>query len=266
MSGDMRHENGNIAVISDHVSTTVIKFKRYECVIDKNERILIVGREETGKTEEHYQDREILDSLLNLAYNMLISKTEEHAIRETIKWCNKYGLPMLKSKRWQAQYAPNTNHIFFDYGCFELEMQDLYTAFSLAGELFGVNIGSDTEKVKITLEKATEELKISEFDMLVRTECWHALNFIDGNPYLHTYFDDYIEMAKYQLMLLVISPNGYGIKRCKCCGNLFACDRANRQYCSYCNPGKYYAQEKRKQKKLLAKEAATDGNGEKADT
>ena len=63
----------------------------------------------------------------------------------------------------------------------------------------------------------------------------------DGERYsLIPTFDNLIELAKYQLLLLYNADTTTGIKECKCCGELFSCTHRAQEFCSRCSPQKYY--------------------------
>lgn len=272
MAGDTRLESGNIAVLSDNVSITPIKFESYKTITENN-RVFVIGCNKVEEYQIHeviglkeskrvyYTTREILDCLLNLAYKILQSEDEKKKIRLVIKWCEKYGMPMQKTKGVDVGYSLNTDCIYFDVGCFVSELTMLYSLFSYAGDLFGTNIGSNFNEVRIerwyldkdnNRKKFTDDHKKAELCFDAQSTCSYYLEFVNGEPKMQAYFEDYIEMAKYQLLLLIASPDGYGIKRCKCCGSLFACERANRLYCNYCNPKKFYAKRKREEKKEVS--------------
>jgi len=238
----------------------------------------IMGCGEPERLEIIHTDRTILDSLLNLAHKMDCAPTPEKKRARVIKWCVKYGMPFIGFRNQQTvnfgyikpmdrfdYFLRKVGYIFFNFDTFVYELLALYRAFALAANLYGVNVGEDRLYKKKSMEHEGSlydyfekehygwSLEDKELIMCsnIYSQCENGLEIINGKPKLLLFFEDYIETAKYQLMLLILSPNRNGIKRCKCCTNLFACDRANREYCNYCNSKKFYAQEKRKEKKRL---------------
>ncbi|MBR6782190.1 MAG: hypothetical protein IKM33_03215 [Clostridia bacterium] len=284
MNGNLVNaDTGKTLMIAQRVKLYIPQFTHYEIKHDKEtsakDYIMGYNKKDTPfeirRLSPQYTDnREILDSLLHLNFNIVnnFKYSRERQYKEIVKWCQKYGLPFQKGI--EAIVINNTPVIFraikspyaeqgycaFSAEIFCNELASLYNNFlyvlACKPDLY-IGIGRESlhDKLIYNIKSSATVEKIQGMLLQYFKEIKFQMDIeFDGERYsLIPTFDNLIELAKYQLLLLYNADTTTGIKECKCCGELFSCTHRAQEFCSRCSPQKYYQRKKRAKQKEGAK-------------
>lgn len=191
--------------------------------------------------------REVLDSLLVLA-SQAIPFTEKKSKNLLLRWCNRFGLPFCSIDA--SQKVGNLACSVRDFALFLFLLRD--TFWKIESLQNGISQGPDLDfgrnpYFRIDGRFSTEEREklISEFinDANIKLK----VQYSNGEPMIYTNAGNLIDLAKYQLALLLFSRDKSTPKRCKCCNSMFLSQRKNQLYCRDCSPQKNYSKKRRQQ-------------------
>ena len=198
-----------------------------------------------------YNNTDILDSMLSLYQNMKPGKMDNWA-KKIINWCQKYGFPFINNYEDTVSCYKLTGYVGFQLSAFYHHLQKIYLTICMHHKLDDSILISNKDTSSFLQLYSEDDLKKSIADIL---------NFSARSQEQIYYFDDYvlkmkisynglIGLAYHQLSMLLLSPDGFSAKHCKCCQSLFAVSNQNREYCINCSPQKYYAKQKRLHQKI----------------
>ena len=237
MNGENQYDH-----LKDGVFNHLLGKKTYN-VPDENTLVMKIGT------------REIFDSMLDLFHKIASGKSRDKRNNLVLKWVKKYGFPYLYTQGahngfldynekgiFEDEYE-KVGYFYFDIDDFIRRLERLYRCFAYLAEHFGAGIGTSVDN-----RLGFSHPQYIEMETIIAVKT--SLYFSGYNEVcLVQEVDSLMDLAKWQLMNLSVTPDVCVIKKCKCCGNMFVSERGNKKYCKYCNHKKYYAKLQRQKKK-----------------
>lgn len=225
----------------------------------------IIGENLLNNNEKQdYKNPQILLSLLELGKTIIETNGQGDQISEEsqlllsdkiIKWCKRYGLPYNEEFLQKNYKKPLFG---FRIGDFKRQLAVLYNSFNV---YYGVTFNEidlvkkypPSSLVDIDTESGMQYIKES-----FANELWGSANISLKTEYnketkkfeMIPYTNNYIEIAYFQISMLLIGDQEEKIKYCTKCGSLFIFNHGNETHCSKCKPNINAEKQRRHQAKI----------------